>query len=86
MVLTHLGLRSLPPFYSILRSGINILDCNLLQTLNDKHLLLVSHGRLMLCDHKENTYKNIMRYDGDSLGNNANLYKETLVSPHPPTP
>ena len=35
---------------------------------------------------RENTYKNIMRYDGDKFGNNANLYKETLVSPHPPTP
>ena len=74
------------PFYNILRSGINILECNLLQTLNDKHLLLVSHRRLMLCDHRENTYKNIMCYDGDRLGNNATIYNETLVSPHPPTP
>ena len=74
------------PFYSILRSGINSLDCNLLHTLNDKHLLLDSRGRLMLCDHRENTYKNIMCYDEDRLRNNANIYKETLVSPHPPTP
>ena len=56
------------PFYSILRSGINIVDCNLLQTLNDEHLLLVSHQRLMLCDHRENTHKNIMCYDGDRVG------------------
>ena len=74
------------PFYSILRSGINSLDCNLLHTLNDKHLLLDSRGRLMLCDHRENTYKNILCYDEDRLRNNANIYKETLVSPHPPTP
>ena len=74
------------PFYSILRSGINIFDCNLLQTINDEHLLLVNHRRLMLCGLRKNTYKNVMRYEGDRFGNNSNLYKETIVSPHPPTP
>ena len=38
--------------------------------------------KLVLCDLKENTYKNIMPYGG-WFQDDANLYVETLVSPHP---
>ena len=69
--------------YNSLRNNLNEeFRCELLHTLNNEHLLLVNKEKLMLCDQKENTYKNIMPY-GRWFRHDANLYVETLVSPHP---
>ncbi|WJZ87973.1 hypothetical protein VitviT2T_007315 [Vitis vinifera] len=54
----------------------------LLHTLNNEHLLLDNKEKLVLFDLNENTYKNIMPYGG-WFQDDANLYVETLVSPHP---
>ena len=69
--------------YNSLRNNLNEeFRCELLHTLNNEHLLLVNKEKLMLCDQKENTYKNIMPY-GRWFRHDANLYVETLVSPQP---
>ncbi|KAL6344459.1 hypothetical protein AAG906_039715 [Vitis piasezkii] len=64
--------------YNSLRNNLNEeFRCELLHTLNNEHMLLVNKEKLMLCDQKENTYKNIMPY-GRWFRHDANLYVETL--------
>ncbi|KAJ9701318.1 hypothetical protein PVL29_006596 [Vitis rotundifolia] len=69
--------------YNSRRNNLNEeFKCYLLHTLNNEHLLLDNKEKLVLCDLKEKTYKNIMPY-GRWFQDDANLYVETLVSPHP---